>query len=187
MWGIVTGPIVLRNIYLSKEKERYRNNADALLSEMEQWKIDSAMMASTVKVLSLTLEEYKCYRAEDVAIIKKMGVKIKNLKAAAKHEIEIGVPINAEVKDSVILRDTIPIYIKNIKMQNPYIQLHGAIENNRLIGEIHLPVHLHQAIWIEYKYKFLWWKWKIKAVHQTISSDNPYVEIKYSELVNIRT
>lgn len=187
IWGIMTCTLVARNIHLSKERDRYLSNTDALLSEMKQQQIDSAMMASTVKVLNLTLEEYKQYRAEDAAVIKKMGIRIKDLQAAAKHEVEINAPIDAEVKDSVIFRDTIPVYIRDVKIQTPYIQLHGVIEENRLIGDVHLPVHLQQAIWIEYKHKFLWWRWKIKAVHQTILSDNPYVKIKYSELINVGT
>lgn len=170
----------------SKEKERYRINTDALLSDIQQIQIDSAMMASTVKVLQLSLEEYEHYRTVDAAIIKKMGVKIKSLEAAARHDIEINAPIEAEVKDSVVFKDTIPVFIRDVTMDTPYMKLDGIIEDNRLIGEIHLPVHLHQAVWIEYKHHFLWWRWKIKAVYQTISSDNPYVEIKYSEFINLK-
>jgi hypothetical protein len=49
-----------------------------------------------------------------------------------------------------------------------------------------LPVNLLQAVWVEPKHKFLWWRWGTKAIHQSISSDNPYVEIKYSEVMEIR-
>lgn len=186
IWVAVTCTLVTRNIHLSKEKEIYRANTDALMSDMQQIQIDSAMLASTVKVLRLSLDEYEQYRAEDAVIIKKMGVRIKSLEAVARHDVEVNVPIEAEVKDSVIFRDTVPVYIRNLKMDTPHIKLDGIIEDNRLNGKIHLPVHLHQAVWIEYKHRFLWWRWKIKAIHQTISSDNPYVEIKYSEFINIK-
>lgn len=185
VWGIATCLLVARNTHLSKEKEKYRANTDALMSDMQQIQIDSAMLVSTVKVLRLSLDEYEQYRAEDAATIKKMGVKIKSLEAVARHDIEINAPIKAEVKDSVIFRDTVPAYIRSIKMETPHIKLNGIIEDNLLKGEIRLPVHLHQAVWIEYKHKFLCWRWKVKAIHQTISSDNPYVEIKYSEFINI--
>lgn len=185
VWGIATCLLIVRNIHLSKEKERYRENTDALMSDMQQIQIDSAILASTVKVLRLSLGEYEHYRAEDVATIKKMGIRIKSLEAIARHDIEINAPIEAEVKDSFIFRDTVPVYFKSLKMETPYIKLDGTIENNQLKGEIHLPAHLHQAVWVEYKYKFLWWRWKIKTIHQTISSDNPYVEIKYSEFIDI--
>lgn len=174
------------NMSLSKERDRYRMNTEGLLSYMEQIQIDSAMMASTIQVLQLSLEDYERYRTSDLATIKKMGVKIKDLEAAARHDIEVNATIDAEVKDSIIYRDTIPIFVRTVRMDTPFIQLNGTIENNQLSGELHLPVHLHQAVWIEYKHRFLWWRWKIKAIHQTIASDNPHVQIKYSEFINIK-
>lgn len=184
--GVTISLLVSRNAYLSKEKERFRINTDALLSDIQHIQIDSAMMASTVKVLQLSLDEYKRYRAEDAATIKKMGVKIKDLETTGRHDIEINAPIDTEVKDSIVYKDTVAVFIRNVKMDTPYIKLDGVIEDNRLTGRIRLPVHLHQAIWIEYKHRLLWWRWKVKAIHQTMASDNPYAEIKYSEFINIK-
>lgn len=184
--GVTISLLVSRNAYLSKEKERFRINTDALLSDIQHIQIDSAMMASTVKVLQLSLDEYKRYRAEDAATIKKMGVKIKDLETTGRHDIEINAPIDTEVKDSIVYKDTVAVFIRNVKMDTPYIKLDGVIEDNHLTGRIRLPVHLHQAIWIEYKHRLLWWRWKVKAIHQTMASDNPYAEIKYSEFINIK-
>ena len=69
-------------------------------------------------------------------------------------------------------------------MLTPHIELSGIIEDERLKGSIRIPVTLNQAVWVEYRG---WWFWKrVKALHQTISSDNPYVEIKYSEYIKIK-
>ena len=68
-------------------------------------------------------------------------------------------------------------------VEGPLLQLTGLIENKRLKGDIKVPVTLNQAVWVEYKG---WWFWKrVKAIHQSISSDNPYVEIRYSEYIKI--
>lgn len=171
-------------VSISQERDRYQQNSDALLSDMKQWRMNSAMMAADVKTLRLTVEEFERYRAEDAAIIKRMGVKIKNLEAAARHELEVDVPINATVRDTVVIRDTLPVLLPRVEMLSPHIQMQGIIENNRLTGEIKIPVTLHQAVWIEYKRRWLFWK-KVKAIHQTISCDNPYVEIRYSEFIRI--
>lgn len=171
---------------MKEERNTYQNNTHALLADVEHVRIDSAMMASTIQVLNLSVDEYKKYRAEDAATIKKMGVHIKDLEAAGRHDIEVYAPIDAPVKDSVVIRDTVKIIVKAVKMDTPHIKLNGIIENNHLKGNIHLPVRLHQAFWIEYKHRFLWWRWKVKALHQTISSDNPYVEVKYTEFINLK-
>ena len=171
---------------MKEERNTYRNNTHALLADVEHIRIDSAMMASTIQVLNLSVDEYKKYRAEDAATIKKMGVRIKNLEAAGRHDVEVNAPVDAMVKDTTVIRDTVEVVVKAVTMVTPYIKLDGIIENNHLKGNIHLPVRLHQAFWIEYKHRFLWWRWRVKAIHQTVTSDNPYVEIKYTEFINLK-
>lgn len=171
-------------VRLRAERDRSLSNTAALLSEVKRMQVDSATMALDAKTLQLTLDEYKRFRAEDAATIKRLGVKIKNLEAAARHEVEIAGPIDAAVRDTVIIRDTVPVLRQKIEMRTPHIELTGIIEDERLKGSIRIPVTLNQAVWVEYRG---WWFWKrVKAVHQTISSDNPYVEIKYSEYIRVK-
>ena len=168
-----------RNVHLANERDRYQANNTALLSEVRRMRIDSTTLAVDTKGLRLTVEEYKRFRAQDAETIKKLGVKIKNLEAAAKHQLEVGGPI-----DAVIIRDTVPLLRQKVEMITPHIQLTGMIEDSRLKGQIRVPVTLNQAIWVEYKG---WWFWKrVKAIHQSISSDNPYVDIKYTEYFQIQ-
>lgn len=171
---------------LIEEKDSYKSNTEALMSEVRRIQADSSTMALDIKTLTMSLDEYKRFRAEDEEKIKKLGIRIKDLEATAKHNVEVDAPIDAKIKDSVMIRDTVPVFLKAVKMDTPYLKINGIIENDRLTGKINLPVTLNQAFWIEYKHKFLWWRWKVKAIHQTISSDNPYVEIKYSEYIKIK-
>lgn len=169
-----------------EERDRYKSNTEVLMSEAQRIQADSSTMALDIKTLTMSLDEYKRFRAEDEEKIKKLGIRIKDLEATAKHNVEVDAPIDAEIKDSVMIRDTVPVFLKAVRMDTPYLKINGIIENDRLTGKINLPVTLNQAFWIEYKHKFLWWRWKVKAIHQTISSDNPYVEIKYSEYIKIK-
>ena len=171
---------------LIEEKDSYKSNTEALMSEVRRIQADSSTMALDIKTLTMSLDEYKRFRAEDEEKIKNLGIRIKDLEATAKHNVEVDAPIDAEIKDSVMIRDTVPVFLKAVRMDTPYLKINGIIENDRLTGKINLPVTLNQAFWIEYKHKFLWWRWKVKAIHQTISSDNPYVEIKYSEYIKIK-
>lgn len=172
-----------RNVLLASERDRYQANNSTLLSELTRVRIDSMTLAVDAKGLRLTVEEYKRFRTQDAETIKKLGIKIKNLEASAKHQLEMGAPIDAVVKDTVIIHDTVPLLRQKVEMITPHIQITGIIENCRLKGQIRVPATLNQAIWVEYKG---WWLWKrIKAVHQTISSDNPYLRIKYTEYIKI--
>lgn len=183
--GVVAWQQRRRIVRLGEERDRYQGNTEALLSDMKRMQVDSATTAVDVKSLRLTLDEYKRLRAEDAETIGRLGVKVKHLEAAARHDLEVSGPVNAVVRDTVVVRDTLPVKRQKVEMITPYIRLTGLIEDERLKGEIRIPVTLHQGIWIEYKRRWIFWK-KVKAVHQTISSDNPYVEIKYSEYIQIR-
>lgn len=147
--------------------------------------VDSVTMALDTHVLRLTVDEYRRYRGEDAEKIRQMGMRLKDLEAAARHELSVDVPVEATVKNSIVLRDTLPVTVQQVEMKTPYIQLSGIIEDSKLKGRIHVPVTLRQAVWVEYKRYWILWR-KVKAVHQTISSDNPYVEVQYSEYIKIR-
>ena len=142
---------------------------------MRRFRIDSATTAVDVKALRLSVSEFERYRAEDLAKIKAMGVKIRKLEAAPKHRMEGAAPIDAILRDTIIVRETVPVAVQRVEMLTPHIQMRG---------EIRVPVTLSQAVWIEYKRRCIFWK-RVKAVHQTISSDNPYVQIEYSEYIQI--
>lgn len=186
--AVLVGTVWLQQrkvVRLREERDRHEQNSDALLSDLKRWRVDSTTMATDVKTLRLSMDELERYRAGDLAKIKEMGIKIKNLEAVAKHEIEVDAPINASVRDSVVIRDSVAVRIQAVSMANPFIQMHGVIEKDSLIGSIQLPVTLRQAVWVEYKRRWLFWK-KLIAVHQVITTDNPYVEVKYSEFINIQ-
>ena len=169
---------------LSDERDRYKQNNTALLSDIERIKVDSTTMAVDAKALRLTIDEYERFRAADAEKIRQMGIKIKNLQAVARHNLEVAAPINAVIRDTVFIRDTVQVVQQKVEMASPHIQLDAVIDNDTLRGDIRLPVTLQQTVWVEYKRKCLFWK-KVKAIHQTISSDNPYVDIKYSEYIQI--
>lgn len=173
-----------RTVRLTVERDRYQQNSNALLSEVRRYRIDSTTTAVDVQALRLTIDEYKRFREDDFAKIKAMGIKIRNLQAAAKHQIAVNVPVNAQVQDTLIIRDTLPVIAQTVRMHTPHISIDGIIDNNQLVGRIHIPVVLQQAIWVEYKRRWLFWK-RVKAVHQTITSDNPYVIVGYSEYIQI--
>lgn len=170
---------------VTRERNRYQQNTEALLADITRIQIDSSRMAVDVKTLRLTVSEYQEYRAQDAEVIKELGVRIKNLEAAAKHSLSVDAQITSPVKDSIIIRDTVAVPVQTVEMINPHIEFRGVIEDSVLTAKVHVPVTLNQAVWIEYKRRWIFWK-RVKAVHQTITSDNPYVNIEYSEYIRIQ-
>lgn len=171
-------------VKVTRERNRYQQNTEALLADISRIQIDSTRMAVDVKTLRLTVSEYEEYRAEDARLIKKLGARIKDLEAAAKHHLSVDAEITSHVRDSVFQRDTVFVPVQTVEMINPHIEFRGVIEDSVLTAKVHIPVTLNQAVWVEYKRRWIFWK-QVKAVHQTITSDNPYVDIEYSEYIRI--
>ncbi|MDR2883403.1 MAG: hypothetical protein LBU98_06480 [Alistipes sp.] len=170
---------------MTRERDRYRQNTEALLTDMRRIQVDSTRMAVDVKTLRLTVSEFEEYRAQDAKLIRRLGVRVKDLEAAARHHLLVEAPIVAPVRDSVIARDTVFVPVQSVEMINPHIEFKGVIEDSVLTADVRIPVTLNQAVFVEYRHKFLWWRWKVKGVRQIITSDNPYVEIEYSEYIRI--
>lgn len=80
---------------LIEEKDSYKSNTEALMSEVRRIQADSSTMALDIKTLTMSLDEYKRFRAEDEEKIKKLGIRIKDLEATAKHNVEVDAPIDA--------------------------------------------------------------------------------------------
>ncbi|NDV80867.1 DUF6549 family protein [Bacteroides sp. 51] len=181
-----SGYLLTKNKILKEEVSKYKQNTESLLSGIKRIQIDSTSMAVDVQTLKLTLAEYKRHRAEDTETIRKMRIQMKHLQAISKHKVEVNAPFDTAVKDTIIkdYQDE-PVTAGVVKVETPHLMIDGILQNSRLSGTIRLPVVLTQAVWIEKKHKFLWWKWGVKAIHQTISSNNPYVEITYSEYIII--
>lgn len=78
---------------LIEEKDSYKSNTEALMSEVRRIQADSSTMALDIKTLTMSLDEYKRFRAEDEEKIKKLGIRIKDLEATAKHNVEVDAPL----------------------------------------------------------------------------------------------
>lgn len=76
-----------------------------------------------------------------------MGVKIRNPEAAAKHRIEVTTPIDVVIRDTIIVRNTVPIAVQGARCSLRIIQMRGVIEGERLQSEIQVPVTLRQTVY----------------------------------------
>lgn len=110
----------LRTVRLANERDRFRMNSTALLSEVKWMQVDSTTMALDTKVLRLTIDEYKEFRTKAETIMR-LGVKIRNLEAAAWYEIKVKAPIDATIRDTLIVRATFPLLRQKVELVTPYI------------------------------------------------------------------
>lgn len=166
----------------------YKQNQETLLDSLEYYKTLDSLNTVRIGSLTLSLEDYKKYRAEDYNIIK----------SAAKHEKLSSVnAVSSETSNSIItiLRDTVrdTIYADTIKAfsyKSKYTDINGLIFSDSIKIDIHNREELIVMQSIEKK-KFLGirlpiWLFGQKRVNVRVVSKNPNTQIINSEFVNIK-
>ena len=171
---------------LTKERDRLGDNVESLMTESQRYKLDSTTMVNESTALQLTIQELKRYRNDDAELIKKLQVKNKQLEAISKQVVTIETKFEAPVKDTVIIRDSIPVMAQQIRYKDPFIEIEATILEKELLGSIKLKTTLKQVLYHEYKRKFLFFHWGRGKVRQAIVCDNPYVEIEYQDYIEIK-
>ncbi|MGN1217132.1 MAG: DUF6549 family protein, partial [Phocaeicola sp.] len=164
--GAVVGWQYKRIGQITDERNQYQQNTYSLLSDIEELRADSSLQAHQVQTLFLSLEEYKKYRTADAQTITDLKLKLKQVSAVAKQELEVNVPISTPVKDSVVVSNDMPDTIQTISYKDQYVTFDGTIQHDSLTAQFHVPVTISQVLYKVPKHKFLWWSWGCKAIKQ---------------------
>lgn len=167
---------------------QYKQNQETLLDSLEYYKTLDSLNTVRIGSLTLSLEDYKKYRAEDYSIVN----------SATKHEKLSSVnTVYSETSSSIItlLRDTVrdTIYADTIKAfsyKSKYTDVNGLIFSDSIKIDIHNREELIVMQSIEKK-KFLGirlpiWLFGQKRVNVRVVSKNPNTQIINSEFVNIK-
>lgn len=171
---------------LKRDVATYKGNTEALLSDIEQYQVDSTTTATEVKGLQLTVDEYKKYRSDDIEQIKKLNVKVKDLEAVSTAKMRVYCQLISELEDTLIIRDSLLVEAKRVHINDGHVKFDALIENDTMTTEFDLDVTLKQVFFPTYKWKFLWWRGPIKDIKQIVTTDNPYVKLEYLEYIKLR-
>lgn len=192
LFAIVLQGVLLRNV--RSERNRYRQNTESLLVEVEEFKVRDSLSAAKAQDLSLKLSELKKYRKEDAKLIADMGVKLRNLQAAASMATETRTEFVTK-----IIRDTVYKSEKDenkppqglndsalINYEDKWITFKGRLENGQFRGNIVSRDSLLIAENVKYK-RILWWRTKrVKSRDFRVMSKNPHTKIVGCEHIVIK-
>lgn len=185
------------NASLRETNSIQKSNIESLMDGVDTLRLKNNQQAIEVKNLRLTAQEFQTYQKDAVKTIENMGIKIKNLQSYSRTDMTIKIPVEGKVKlqlqnpqdnelaeeDSV--DDCLEDYVAVIDIHEPYLDVQGTIIGDSIALSVSTKVKLEQAASVIPKHKFLWWSWGVKGIRQTITTDNPYVKINYSEYINI--
>lgn len=187
---ILLAVIVLQGVFLSRvsgEKARYKSNAETLMSDVKIYKTKDSLSAIEADALRLTIDEFKKHREEDVATIKSLNLRIRNLSALTRTQSATIVELSTKAKDTLIQAklDTIPALA--LHCGDKWYNFDGLLVGREFSGVIKMRDSLLVAETIEYKrfLGFLWRTNKVKRRSVNVVSKNPYCDIIGTDYVVI--
>lgn len=171
--------------HLTEERDRYKSNTETLMEDVQKFMVSDSLHAARVGSLELTLKEFERYRAEDASLIKQLKAKNRDLEAISKAQSETIVELSTMAKDTVILRDSIPIPALALHTGDEWYRFDGILEGKKFTGTMVSRDSLLIAESVRYK-RFLWWKTKrVKDREISATSKNPHTTIDGLEFITI--
>lgn len=175
---------------LTEERDRYRSNTEILLQDVKTYQTKDSLNAIKVGNLELTLAEYKKYRADDLALIKTLQAKNRDLERVTTTQMETINELRATVRDSIVYLpgDTVTTVLRCVDIVEPWFELHGcATPDGQFTGTHINRDSLLIVETVQYKrfWGFLWKTKKIKNREIDVVSKNPATKILGVEFVTI--
>ena len=160
---------------VKSERDAYKRSVSALLDTIATQRLDSAKMAYTISQVTLERDEFKKRNEEDVKTIKALGARLKDVRSVSKAEVISESPIDFSFDPQLL--DEQPIRLLDT---DQYKSVDLTITKDSVFGSVKMRANLTQYMYAEYKHRFLWWRWGLKGIKQTIVCDNPNVTIGYA-------
>lgn len=170
------------------ENRRLAQNQEALAADLTHYRTRLGQEAARSQALRLRCSEFENLRAADAEQIRRLGIKIRRMEAAAKvvtaAETEIRTPLRdtivIKIRDSLPVRDTVRLF----RWRDAWVSVEGRIDRDSVACRIRSVDTLRQIVH-RIPRRFLFIRWGTKALRQEIVSSNPHTRIVCAEYVKI--
>lgn len=164
---------------LTAERDKYRNNTETLLSDVETYRVRDSLNAARVQSLELTVSEFERFRAADAALIKQLKARNRDLAAVNKTQSQTIIELQAAPRDTFIIRDSIPIPAVAVHCGDAWFDFDGLLTATEFTGTLANRDSLLIAESVQYKrfLGFLWKTNKVKNRRVDVVSKNPHTSI----------
>ena len=170
------------------ENRRLVQNQSALAADVAHYRTRAGQEAASAQVLRLRCGEFEALRAADAEEIRRLGLKIRRLEAAAKAVTATEATIRTPLRDTVVirLRDSLPVRdsVRLFRGSVAWVTVAGRIGRDSAECRIRSVDTLRQVVH-RIPRRFLFIRWGTKALRQEIVSANPHTRIVHAEYVKI--
>jgi len=168
------------------EKARIEINQRILLQDsLHKYKAKNNLLVYSIEQLELTLSEVKANRTTIVKELHNMKIRPKDAIAVGKTTTESAVSIKAPIRNETRIDSGRVVKVKEFNWSDTWTSIKGNIEEDSLTLYYNSRDTLVQVIHVE-KYKFLFIRWGVKAIRQSVTLKNPNSHIVSTEYIKIR-
>lgn len=164
---------------LTSERDRYKGNTEALMTDVERFQVRDSLSAARVEALELTVREFERFRSEDAALIRELRQRNRDLASVNTTQAQTIIEMSAVPRDTVIIRDSIPVKAVAVHCGDAWYDFDGILTENEFSGSLTNRDSLILAETVKY-HRFLGFLWKTRRVDErqsTVVSRNPHTEI----------
>ncbi len=172
----------------SVDRQRLRNNQEALMSEVKLYETKAGESAASVLRLQLTKDELERNNQKLCQEVKDLGIKIKRLQSVSQTSSQTEIKIQTEIRDSIVYRPEIHLVdtLKAFSWKDPpWADVSGVIDSGKINLQLHTTDTIIQIVHRVPK-RFLFFRFGTKAIRQEVISKNPYNRIYYSEYIELK-
>lgn len=169
------------------EYQREAKNVEVLMNDVERWRTSDSLSAARVQALSLTVEEFRRFRAEDAAAVKELTRRNAELSEVVKAQTRTIIDLRAVPADTVIIRDSVPVPATVVHCGDRWFDFDGILAAGEFAGRLSVRDSIICVETVEYR-RFLGFLWKtnnIRSRDVTVSSKNPHTEIIGADFITI--
>lgn len=174
---------------LRAERDAYRENTSILMRDVDRYRASDSLNAVRVGVLSLKLDEFEAWRAEDAAIIAELKKRNEDLQAVTTAQMQTITELQGRVRDSVVyVNDTVVKTLRCVDIVDRWVEMHGCTTpEGEFSGTLITRDSLLIASTVEYRrfLGFLWKTRKVKGRQIDVISRNPHTTIEGVEYIEI--
>lgn len=185
---IIIAALITKLNMVNSENERLTSNQDILMSEnnflaqkLKLYKVSDSLNAVKVEALRLSLDEYKRYRTEDLALIKKLQLDKRDMQSVIRTQLQVIDSLKSPLHDTVIITNGHKDTVKVFRYRSEWTDVDGLIQFNpdsvALVISNRESLHIVESVRYKRFLGFLWKTKKVKSRDVDILSKNPNTKI----------
>lgn len=165
------------------EKERYKANQTALLSDVAYYKTENERNVASVRALTLTKSEIETYNKNLAERCDELEISLRRLISANITNMQTDYHLVGELRDSLVIRyDTIDT-LRCMDYDDTYLSFVACVDTAGMYVADIISRDTVTAIVHRIPRRFLFFKFGTKEVRQEVHCANPHTKIITTEYI----